>query len=215
MPYLSVSASRHHLHAEDARALGLVDLGHLRQAGHLALDQVVREVHEKGLRSHGRLRAQHRVPEPEGRRLADVDAGGVGRQHAAQLVRQVALALTLEELLELLVGIEVILDGALGGAGDKHQARDARGQRLFHRVLDERLVDDRQHFLGTRLGGGQEASAAPGHRKDGGSDHGLRCHPHGSSPAKVVACRQVYPSVGSQRTCRVRKTPFPRSSPPI
>ena len=113
---------RHDLHAEHAGALGLVDLRHLRKAGDLAADQVVRQVHEERLRAHGRLRAQHRMPQTQRRGLADVDAGGVRGQHAAQLVQQVALALLLQHVLELLVRIEVILDGALGGAGDEHQA---------------------------------------------------------------------------------------------
>ena len=34
-------------------------------------------------------------------------------------------------------------------------------QRLFDRVLDQRLVDDRQHLLGAGLGGRQEPRAAP------------------------------------------------------
>ena len=68
--------------------------------------------------------------------------------------------------------------------------RRAGGQRLLHRVLDERLVDDRQHLLRARLGGGQEARAAPGHRKHGGADHRLRTHPHRDlSRSTVRDCR--------------------------
>jgi hypothetical protein len=39
--------------------------------------------------------------------------------------------------------------------------------------LNERLVDDGQHFLRHRLGGGQDAGAKAGDRKDGFADfHG-------------------------------------------
>ena len=174
--------ARHDLDPEHARALGVVDLRHLRKARDLALDQVIREVHEEGLGTDRRLRAQHRVPEAERRRLTDVDARGVGRQDAAQLVQQVALALPLEHVLELLVGVEVILDGALGGAGDEHQPARAGGERLLDRVLDQRLVDHRQHFLGARLGGRQKARAAPGHGKYRGTNRASRSDPHRKSP---------------------------------
>src|SRR5256885_15804048 len=116
------------------------------------------------------------------RRLPDVDAGRVGRQHAAQLIEQITLALLLEHQLEFLVGIEVILDGPLGGTGDEHQAPRARGERFLDRVLDQRLVDHRQHFLRARLGRRQKARAAAGHRKHGGTDGRPRARPHRNPP---------------------------------
>ncbi len=87
---------RHHLHAEHAGVPGLVDLRHLCEAGDVAANEIIRQMHEEGLGAHGGLRAEHRMTEPEGRRLPDIDAGGVGRQDAAQLVEQIALALLLE-----------------------------------------------------------------------------------------------------------------------
>ena len=78
-----------------------------------------------------------------------------------------------QQVFELAVGIEVIFDGALGRAGDEHQAPRAGRQRLFHRVLDERLVDDRQHFLRAGLGRGQEPGTAPGDGKYGDVDTAL------------------------------------------
>ncbi len=71
---------------------------------------------------------------------------------------------------QLDVGVEVILDRALRAAGDEDQFAGARGERLFRGVLDQRLVDDRQHFLRARLGRRQEPRAAPGHRKNRRSD---------------------------------------------
>ena len=41
------------------------------------------------------------------------------------------------------------------------------GDGLFDRVLDDRLVDQRQHLLRLRLGGGQEAGAPAGGGEDG------------------------------------------------
>src|SRR3989339_582260 len=43
---------------------------------------------------------------------------------------------------------------------------DSRSHTLFYHVLDNRLVDNRQHLLGHRLGLGQESSAKPSRRNN-------------------------------------------------
>ena len=47
---------------------------------------------------------------------------------------------------------------------------DAGGDRFFDAVLDDRLVDQRQHLLRLRLGGGKESGAETGGGKDGFAD---------------------------------------------
>ena len=64
----------------------------------------------------------------------------------------------------------MVLDDALVAAGDEDEMLDAGLARLVDRVLDQRPVDDRQHFLGHRLGGRQEAGAETGNGKHGGAD---------------------------------------------
>ena len=71
-----------------------------------------------------------------------------------------------ERVLELEGEVEVVLDGALVAAGDEDHLAYARGIGLLDRVLHQRLVDDRQHLLGQRLGRGKKSGAEPGHRKD-------------------------------------------------
>ena len=61
----------------------------------------------------------------------------------------------------------MVLDGALVAAGDEDEMLDAGGLGLVDHVLDHRPVDDGQHLLGHRLGGGQEARAEPGDGEDG------------------------------------------------
>ena len=78
-----------------------------------------------------------------------------------------ALAARLEEGLELDVDVEVILDGVLAAAGDEDHVVDARRQGFLDAVLDSRLVDERQHFLGLGLGRGQEARAEARGGEDG------------------------------------------------
>ena len=51
-------------------------------------------------------------------------------------------------------------------AGDDDDLLDAGRDRLLDAVLDDRLVDERQHLLGLRLGRGQEPCAPAGGRKD-------------------------------------------------
>ena len=50
----------------------------------------------------------------------------------------------------------MILDGPLVAPGDENQVRDAGGHGFFHRVLDQGLVDDGQHFLGIALVAGRK-----------------------------------------------------------
>ena len=71
----------------------------------------------------------------------------------------------LQHGLELRIAVEMILDRPLRAAGNEHQRLRARGERLIHGILNQRFVDDRQHFLGACLGDGQKPRAAPGHRK--------------------------------------------------
>jgi hypothetical protein len=84
--------------------------------------------------------------------------------------QQLLLVGLLERHLELVGHVEVVLDGPLVAAGDEDHLAHAGRVGLLHRVLDQRLVDHRQHLLGLRLGGRQEAGAEAGDRKDGLGD---------------------------------------------
>ena len=117
-------------------------------------------------------RDEHRVAETE--RLALTDVGDVDQaRDLANLLEQVALAAGLEERLELDRDVEVILDRVLAAAGDEDDVVHAGGDRFFDAVLDDRLVDERQHFLGLRLGGRQKAGAEARGGKDGLAHEGF------------------------------------------
>src|SRR5436190_4482542 len=98
--------------------------------------------------------------------LTDVDAAHAFGKDRAHLREQGILAFALELGLELVGLVEMVLDRALVAAGDEDHVGDAGSGRLFHRVLNERLVDDRHHLLRARLGDGQEAAAEPGYGED-------------------------------------------------
>src|SRR5437867_5376690 len=59
----------------------------------------------------------------------------------------------------------MILDGVLAAAGDEDDVVDARRHRFLDAVLNDRLVDERQHFLRLRLRRRKESSAEAGRRK--------------------------------------------------
>ena len=88
----------------------------------------------------------------------------------ADFVELIALAARLEKRLELHRDVEVIFDRVLAAAGDQDDVVDARRHRFLDAVLNDRLVDERQHFLGLRLGGGKEAGAEAGGGEDGLAD---------------------------------------------
>ena len=53
----------------------------------------------------------------------------------------------------------------LVAAGDEDEMLDAGFARLVDDILDDRPVDDRQHFLRNGLGGGQEPRSETGNRE--------------------------------------------------
>jgi hypothetical protein len=87
--------------------------------------------------------------------------GGVHRRQPG------GVALLLQGRLQLRGAVEEVLDGALVAAGDHQDLGQPGARGLLDDVLEGRPVDDRQQFLGHRLGGGQEAGAHPGDGDDG------------------------------------------------
>ncbi len=80
------------------------------------------------------------------------------------------LAVLFEKIFEEGRCVEVIFDGTFAAAGDDNDVLDAGGHALFRDVLDLRLINDGQHFLGLRFGGGEESSAQTGGRQNCFSD---------------------------------------------
>ena len=95
----------------------------------------------------------------QGLGLAHVDALHVVGLDAAHHVQQLLLAGVLQRYLQLEGHVEMVFDGALVAAGDEDHLAHAGLVGFFHRVLDQRLVDDGQHLFRLRLGGWQEAAA--------------------------------------------------------
>ena len=116
------------------------------------------------------------MAETQGLRLTDVDALHAGRNDALDDLQKFVLALFGQFALELGIGVEVVFDRALVAARHEDHFGHPRGGRLLHGVLDERLVDDREHFLRHGLGGRQESRAETVDGKDDFAD-GLHGNP--------------------------------------
>lgn len=71
-----------------------------------------------------------------------------------------------QAVLKFEVAVKMILQRTLADGGHENNFFDACGNSLFHNVLNDRLVDDRQHFLRLRLGGGEEPRAHAGNGDD-------------------------------------------------
>ncbi len=141
------------------RASGLVvDFDHLLEARHLGVDDVVGKNDGKGLVADKFFGGQHGMAQAQRFFLADV--GNVN--HVGDVLndrQQVGFAALLEHHLQLVADVEVVFDGALAAAGDDDDLIAAGGHRFLDAVLNDGLVDQREHFLGLRLGGREEARA--------------------------------------------------------
>src|SRR5437868_3595351 len=69
-------------------------------------------------------------------------------------------------MLQLAGIIEMVLDRSFTAASYKDNFLDAGRDHLFHNVLDDRLVDNGQHFFGLGDGRRQKARTKTSHRYD-------------------------------------------------
>ena len=148
---------------------------HLRQACRCGVDQVIGQMHEEWFVADGGSRAKYGVAKAQGRTLADIDAGYAGWHDALYRREQLVLTGRGQRLLQFGIRIEVVFDRPFGAPGDKDQLGGTGIQRLLDRVLNQRLVDDRQHFLRASLGRRQESSSPARYRKHGRSYSVAQC----------------------------------------
>ena len=80
---------------------------------------------------------------------------------------EVGLALAFKKTFQLRRRIEMVFDRVLAPARDDDDVVDPGSDAFLDHVLNQWLINHGQHFLGLRLGCGQESSAKPGGRQDG------------------------------------------------
>ena len=116
------------------------------------------------------------MPEPQGFRLRNVHPAYVARDDIGDSAQQAGFPGIGQLGLQFEFRIEMIRNGVFLTAGYENQGVDTGLQRLFHSVLDQRLIDDGQHFFGNGLGCRQKTRAETGYRKHCLSDRPLRVH---------------------------------------
>ena len=73
----------------------------------------------------------------------------------------------------MVLHVKMVFDGGFAGSGDDNNVLNSGMQRLFHTLLNEGFVDQRQHLLGLRLGGRQETGTQTRRREYGFADFGV------------------------------------------
>ena len=132
----------------------------------IGVDDIVRENDRERFVTDEISGDQHGVA--EAKRFALPHVGEVEHvRDLADLVELVALAARFEVRLELDRDVEVIFDGVLAAAGDQNDVVGARRARFLDAVLDDRLVDQRQHLFGLSFGRREKSGAETGGGKHG------------------------------------------------
>ena len=163
---------RHFEHGDQVAADLVIGIDHLLHAAagtvSMADHQLVGQENGERLVADNRPRTPDRMAEAQRHLLANRDE--ISRGEAGRLEDFERLGPVAHRRFEFVGNIEVIDDRGLAAAGHEDHLLDPRLARLVHRILDQRPVDDRQHFLGDRLGGGQEARAEAGDGEHGFAD---------------------------------------------
>ena len=166
------------LDGDDIAAGALVEVHHAGQAARVAERNHVGQKQRERLVADDVAGAPDRMAEPM-RRLLAGEADGAGRQlQCAQRGKLLhACPTRVSVSTQFGLDVEIVLDDMLVAAGHEDDVLDARLQRLVDGILHDGTIDDGQHFLRHRLGGGQETRAETGNRYHCFSDFSHRQHP--------------------------------------
>ena len=156
---------RHRRHGNVIAGMLLIGLNHLADTGLGRMMQNVRQQQRKGLIADQVAGTPDRMAKAQGGLLTREARLPGGGQLTPQRLQLRGLAALGQRLLQFVLAVEVILDGALVAAGDKYEMLNPGATRLVDHMLDERAIDDGEHLLRHGLGGRQEAGAETGDRK--------------------------------------------------
>ena len=146
----------HFLHAEDCALSFFVGMNELREAWHGGVDDFVAENDGKGFVADQPLGAEDRMAESQSFRLPDVTEVRKGGD-VPHLAQELRFAAALEVFFQFDGAVEMVFDRAFPASCDDDNVFDAGGDRFFHCILNERFIDQRQHFFRRRFRRGKEA----------------------------------------------------------
>src|SRR5690606_24537352 len=167
------------LHGDDIAAGLFVKLDHFLQAALLGLHDHIRQQKSKRLVADKLARAPDRMAKTKRHLLAGEAGRARLRLDILKMLQFRRLAALGERGIKLYLRIEIVFDDCLVASGDENQMFDTSFARLIDYILDDGLVDDRQHFFRDRFGGGQETGAKTCDREHGLANFSDRTH---SSP---------------------------------
>ena len=154
-----------HLRRDHGTLLLLKDVHQLLEHRHFCIDDVVGKQGGKRFVADKFARGEHGVSQAQ--RLLLTYVGHV--DHVGNLahdLEQVELAFFFEHSFQLVADVEMIFDRALAAPRDHDDLIASRRQRLFHAILDDGLIDQRQHLFRLRFGGRKETGAQSGGREN-------------------------------------------------
>jgi hypothetical protein len=108
--------------------------------------------------------------------LAHIGANHIVWLHRPHQLQQFFFVSTFEFCFKFVGSIEVIFNGTLASSRYKNHVPHTRRIGFFYGVLNERLVDHRQHLFGRCFGGRQKSCSQSSHWKDGFANAGLAAH---------------------------------------
>ena len=169
--------ARHVHHAQHALLVFFKDFHHLPHHGFAFVDdKVVGQQDGKGTVAHDGLGAEDGMPQPHRHFLTDVGNAHVARLDAAHQLQEFFFAALFQLCFQLVGDVVVFGNCPFVAACYEDHVADARFVGFFDRVLNQRFIDDRQHFFRRCLGRGQKARAKSGDREHGkfyGFTHGI------------------------------------------
>src|SRR6185437_3037587 len=150
----------HGLDRDDVAATCSIDVEHLSETAFaLGLHQDVGKKQSEGFVADELARAPDRMAEAERLLLTGEARAAWAWQTLVETLELGRLAARGKNLLELELPVEMVLDHAFIAPGDEDEVLDPGFFRFIHHVLDERTIDNGQHFFRHRLGGGKKARA--------------------------------------------------------
>src|ERR1019366_7188770 len=108
-----------------------------------------------------------------------------------QLPQQILFVGLGQRLEQFGIVVEVVLDGTFAASGDEQDLLDTVGNQFFHHILHDRFAGDRQHFLGLRLGGRQQAGPQTRNGNDCALNHLLNIATGASGPGDRQNCQRI------------------------
>lgn len=149
---------RDFLHAQHGALALLVDMNQLCEPRNRSVDDFVAEDDGERLVADQVLGAEDGMAQPQRFGLADITEVRQVR-NMPDLVKDLPLAAALEIFFEFERAVEVIFDRTFSSSGNDDDVFDAGCDGLLHDVLNQRLVDQREHLFGRGFGSGEKACA--------------------------------------------------------